>query len=408
MILQPVDPDELLNWEGDDGFWIYALEMDEVHKPSKAIGRLPSPLRKMERRSHIKLMVPSLPSADEILPWLKKIDKNQQYTNFGPLCQELERELAGIAGAHHVVSVSSCTLGLELALDALKIAPGGQVLLPALTFPATASAVIRSGLTPLLGDVDEQTLTLTPEIAFRAVAENTIDLVLTVALHGHAHDPAAWDAFSAETGVPVLIDAAGAAGHQTIGSTTSAVFSLHATKPLAVGEGGFVATARSEFAGRIRAQSNFGFKSGEVRYRGTNAKLSEYHAAVGLAALNGWPNRMARRQALYKVYVDALDRPELRSAVSLATHSSASPNLCVRLHNGIDRCIALLAECGIETRRWYWPPLHRHSAFADCPRVGDLTITTRLSDQLLGLPFHLDLQIEDIIRISDTLMKIIR
>jgi dTDP-4-amino-4,6-dideoxygalactose transaminase len=336
MILQPVDPDELLNWEGDDGFWIYALEMDEVHKPSKAIGRLPSPLRKMERRSHIKLMVPSLPSADEILPWLKKIDKNQQYTNFGPLCQELERELAGIAGAHHVVSVSSCTLGLELALDALKIAPGGQVLLPA------------------------------------------------------------------------LIDAAGAAGHQKIGSTTSAVFSLHATKPLAVGEGGFVATARSEFAGRIRAQSNFGFESGEVRYRGTNAKLSEYHAAVGLAALNGWPNRMARRQALYKVYVDALDRPELRSAVSLATHSSASPNLCVRLHNGIDRCIALLAECGIETRRWYWPPLHRHSAFADCPRVGDLTITTRLSDQLLGLPFHLDLQIEDIIRISDTLMKIIR
>ncbi len=91
--------------------------------------------------------------------------------------------------------------------------------------------------------------------------------MLTVALHGHVHEPEAWDAFSAETGIPVLIDAAGATGHQKIGSTTSAVFSLHATKPLAVGEGGFVATARSEFADRLRTKSNFGFELGEVRYR---------------------------------------------------------------------------------------------------------------------------------------------
>ena len=249
-------------------------------------------------------MVPSLPSAAEVLPWLHKIDKSRRYTNFGPLSQAFERELARLADAPHAVSISSCTLGLELALGAMEIPPGGRVLLPTLTFPATASAAIRSGLTPLFSDIDSGTLSLTPEVARRAAAENGIDAVLTVALHGQVHDPKAWDAFSSETGIAVLIDAAGAAGHQKIGSTTSAVFSLHATKPLAVGEGGFVATARREFAERVRAKSNFGFESGEVKYLGTNAKFSEYHAAVGMAALQGWPSRMARRKALYEAYVE--------------------------------------------------------------------------------------------------------
>ena len=207
----------------------------------------------------------------------------------------------------------------------------------------------------------------------------------------------------------MLIDAAGTTGHQKIGSTTSAVFSLHATKPLAVGEGGFVATASSEFADRLRTKSNFGFVNGGVRLGGTNAKLSEYHAAIGLAALGTWPESSARRRILYETYAEALDRPPLRSAVSLATRSSAGPNLCVRLHEGVDEsCINRLAEDGIETRRRYWPPLHRHDAFADCPRADDLKSTDRVANQLLGLPFHLSLGADDIDRICDSLSKIVR
>ena len=116
----------------------------------------------MDDRGQIKLLVPSLPSATEILPWLKEIDASRQYTNFGPLCRLLERELAKLANAPFAVTVSSGTLGLELALGALNIARGGRVLLPALTFPATASAVIRAGLTPVFADIDAQTLSLSP------------------------------------------------------------------------------------------------------------------------------------------------------------------------------------------------------------------------------------------------------
>jgi dTDP-4-amino-4,6-dideoxygalactose transaminase len=361
-----------------------------------------------EDRDRIKLLVPSLPSAAEILPWLEKIDANRQYTNFGPLCRSLEHELAELAAAPFAVAVANGTLGLELTLKALNIAPGGRVLLPALTFPATASAVIRAGLTPVFADIDAQTLSLSPESARRAMATTAFDAVLTVAVHGHVHDPAAWDAFSAEHGVPVLIDAAGVAGYQTIGTTTSAVFSLHATKPLGIGEGGFLATASSDLAEQARSLSNFGFQSGQARAVGTNAKLSEYHAAVGLAALATWPARKAARQALYHDYVRLLDGLELRAGVSLATGSSAGPNLSVRLRRGIDeRCIRTFAEAGIETRRWYWPPLHRHAAFAHCERAGALTVTEAASNELIGLPFHLGLTPKDMLRIRDSLRKIV-
>lgn len=362
----------------------------------------------MASPERIALLVPTLPSASEILPWLRQIDENRRYTNFGPLSQAFELALAPLAGARHVVSVSSCTLGLELGLGALDIAPGSQVLVPALTFPATATAVVRAGLKPLFGDVDPRTLSLTPDIARKAAGETQVGAVVPVALHGHLQDAAAWDSFSAETGVPVLIDAAAAAGHQTVGAATAAVFSLHATKPLAVGEGGFVATNDADFAKRIKTASNFGFESCEVRSPGTNAKLSEYHAAVGSATLERWPEWKARRQALYDAYAKALDRPELRGRVRLVTQSSATPNLCVQFDAGIDdRCQRLLAESGIETRRWYWPPLHRHAAFAHYKRSGDLRVTDQVSDRLLGLPFHLDLEPRDIARIGDALVRVV-
>ena len=345
-----------------------------------------------------------MPTADQLWPWLRRIDG--QYTNFGPLCRLLEIELGKLVGAPHAITVANCTLGLELALECIGIPRGGRVLVPSLTFPATGSAIVRAGLTPVFGDIDEDTLSLTHGIAAQVVATSNISAVLTAALYGYAHDPEEWDRFTAQTGIPVLIDAAGAIGHQKIGSTTGAVFSLHATKPLACGEGGVVATASADLAELIKAKSNFGFRAGKSLTVGTNAKLSEYHAAVGMAALSLWSEWRAKRQAIYDAYAAALAIPELRSKITLATRSSASPHICVRFHNGLhDRHISLLSEARIETRRWYWPPLHRHPAFANY-RFGTLEATERVSDQLLGLPFHLKLKPDDILRIRDSLCLI--
>jgi dTDP-4-amino-4,6-dideoxygalactose transaminase len=357
-----------------------------------------------KRTTPINLLVAQLPSASEILPWLVEIDKTRQYTNFGPLCQRLARDLAALTRVQCVVCLSSCTLGLELALRALNLPDGATVLVPALTFPATATAIVRSGLKPFFSDVDETSLTLTPNIARAAAAESAVEAVLTVALHGYSANIAEWDAFTAETGIPVLVDAAGAIAYQQVGSTTSAVFSLHATKPLAVGEGGFVATNSPALAHSIKIGANFGFDSGQVRRAGTNAKMSEFHAAVGLAALTSWDEKRRRREQLFQQYVAGLRRPELNGRSELVTVSGSSPNVCIRIIEGVGLAfIENLCEDGIETRRWYWPPLHRHPAFLAYTRFGDLAVTERVSDQLLGLPFHLELTAEDINRVTDAL-----
>jgi dTDP-4-amino-4,6-dideoxygalactose transaminase len=354
----------------------------------------------------IRLLVPSMPAPDEVFVWLRKIDG--QYTNFGPLCRLLEEHLAELAEAPHAVAVANCTLGLQLALECMDLPAGSQVLVPSLTFPATALAIVRAGLTPLFADIDAATFALNAAIARQAVAANDIKAVLPVALHGHVHDPKEWDTFTAQTGVPVLIDAAGAIGHQKIGATTSAVFSLHATKPLSTGEGGFVATASADLADRVTRKSNFGFEGGSTHHVGTNAKMSEYHAAVGMAALSLWPEWRMQRQRLYNSYAASLERRELRSKVTLATRSSAASNISVRRHGGIcKRDISQLNNAGIETRRWYWPPLHRHPAFATYPRVDDLAATEIVSDQLLGLPFHLKLSSDDISRVCENLCSLV-
>lgn len=348
-----------------------------------------------------------MPKAEDLQPWLKMIDHNRQYTNFGPLTGKLEEQLRDLVHADHAVTVSSGTLGLELALTALQIDIGSRVLVPSLTFPATAAAIIRAGLVPVFGDVDEQSLVMTPEIARHVCSQVKIGAVLTVSIHGAVHDPDEWDTFTEDTSIPVLIDAAGVIGRQKVGKTTSVIYSLHATKPLAAGEGGFVATQDHELSSRIRSLSNFGFRKGRVQSVGTNAKMSEYHAAVGLAALSCWPETVDRWTGLYDTYFRALKNHNLRHTLLLATKRAATSNLCLRYERTITEIhIQALNEIGIETRRWYWPPLHRHPAFDGFSVATDLSVTNRVSDRIIGIPFHLSLNCGDVDRVCEALYDV--
>jgi len=198
----------------------------------------------MNAPSRIPLLVAQLPDTEALTPYLRQIDANRWYTNFGPLVTQLEQRFAASFAPTPVapvaISASNGTAGLELALCALELMPGARVLLPALTFVATATSVIRSGYRPIIGDVDPDTWLLTPEIARAYAALHRIDAVMPVATFGNPQDVDAWDRFVEDTGIPVIIDAAGAFGNQRAGRRCHVVFSLHATKALAAGEGGMV------------------------------------------------------------------------------------------------------------------------------------------------------------------------
>lgn len=358
----------------------------------------------------IQLLVPELPAAEELRSLLERIDRARWYTNFGPLALELEGELLKRLGAGREAplfgaSLSNCTVGLELSLAALALKPGARVLVPGLTFVATAAAAARVGYEPVICDVDPESWLLTPEIARRAGA--AVDAVMPVSTYGCGQDAAGWDTYSEATGLPVVLDAAGAFGNQRAGRRIALVFSLHATKVLSAGEGGFVASADADFVARVKRLSNFGIGSpgGFVDVPGTNAKLSEYHAAVALAMLRRWEEWAQKRIALHRAYLQALaiSCPAVRLQKRAADGVySIMPVLLPKGATAASIAEALAAE-GIETRRWYCPTLEQHPAFAKCRIAGSLETVRTLGERLLALPFHLYLEPGDVTLVCERL-----
>jgi dTDP-4-amino-4,6-dideoxygalactose transaminase len=349
----------------------------------------------------IHCLVPDLPPAAELLPWLERIDANRWYTNGGPLVREFEQRLREFVGGGDAgcVTLSSGMSALELGLLALGIGEGHRVLMPALTFPATALAVSRCGAEPVMCDVSAQTWTMTPAIAREAMARERIDAVIPVACFGFPLPAAEWDEFEREAGVPVLADAAAALGVQSLGRRLHWAFSLHATKPMGVGEGGLFVSADAALVERVRRLANFSFEHAVVHSRhGTNAKMSEYAAAIGLVQLQRWPLLLQRRRELFSDYRSrllALPR------IGLQPHETPPATLCVQLPVDAAVVAAALAQRGIETRRWYLPPLNDHPAYRDARRIGPagggrLPVTEQLATSLLGLPFHSRLTRDDV------------
>lgn len=365
----------------------------------------------MER---IPLLIPDMPRADDLIDLLREIDGHRWYTNFGPLAKRFEAQLASGFQQHgpaSVVSLSNCTLALELLLAACKLPAGSTILVPALTFVATGTAILRAGQRLLLADVDPQRWTLTPEIARAAAQSHRVDCAIPVSALGCPVDAKQWDAFSAETGIPVIVDAAGAFGNQGTGRRIAVAFSLHATKTMGMGEGGFAVSGDGDWIERVRCLSNFGIDPADfkVHQAGTNAKLSEYHAAVGLAALARWPERAALRRSLAAEYRRRLEALGHGIEFQQRPREGAYAALCVLLPLAADPMLvgARLAALGIETRRWYYPPLHRHPAFADARVAGSLEATTSISSRLLGLPFHLHLNTARIDTVAQNLARIL-
>jgi dTDP-4-amino-4,6-dideoxygalactose transaminase len=347
--------------------------------------------------NRIQLLKPDIPPVDEILPYLRQIDASRWYTNFGPLVNRLEQRLADAFGAPvpSVVTTSSCTLGLELSLAALGLAPGARVLVPALTFVATAAAVLRAGCVPVLADVNEQTWLMDPAVAHDVLARLDLDCVMPVTTFGCRQPADVWDRFTRTTGIPVVIDAAGAFGNQEIGELTAAVFSFHATKALGIGEGGLVAARNQAWVEQVRRLSNFGIdlSTGVSTMVGTNAKMSEYHAAVGLAALDRWSDRKTRRQHLAAAYGAALRThcPQVRLQARPSDGSYTIMQLLLPVGVGAGEVALRLRTQGIETRAWYQPLLDQHPAFSRCVVDGDLPVARMLAPRMLGVPFHLEL-----------------
>lgn len=274
--------------------------------------------------------------------------------------------------------------------------------MPSWTFSATPHAARASGLTPLFHDVDPRTWALNADEVLDTLrrTKHRIAAVLVVSPFGAPINTQPWQKFETETGIRVLIDAA--AGFDTVrAGPIPSVVSLHATKILPAGEGGFITTTDSSLLERIKTCSNFGF-NGTRTSEGpaVNSKMSEYHAAVALASVEAWPE--TRRQHLriaehYRSRIEKLKGVSLQPGygtgwVSSTTNVVLPAESATYVSNELQRA-------GIATRRWWGGGCHVQPAFQNCPRTA-LSVTEDLGARVLGLPHFPDIsegQIDEVV-----------
>jgi len=326
-----------------------------------------------------------LPSRELISNYLEKIDLSRIYSNFGPLNKEFEARIANHLGLDPSCVVSACnaTLALEGAIETSPTSPKTLWEAPSWTFTASLSALVRTGRRVKFRDVDHEWFVSSSQAA------KALMFVLPFG------DSLRTD-FSAQKLECVVIDAAASfdaveSVDLPIATPTSGVLSFHATKSLQAGEGGVFFTNDPDWAKRFRLWSSFGLNlERQSEVIGTNAKMSEYSAAVALASLDMWNLNKPR-------WHSQINRAKsLSNGVGLATNpamfrSYIAPYWIVQLDSASEsqRLESMMNAEAIETRHWWASGCHTMPAFRLIER-DDLSNTEMVSNTTLGLPLSID------------------
>jgi dTDP-4-amino-4,6-dideoxygalactose transaminase len=327
----------------------------------------------------------------------------------GPRAAELERRMAGFLEAEHVVALSSGTAALHLALVALGVGPGDEVITTPITWPATANVIVHTGATPVFADVREGDLNVDPEQAAALVTERT-KAILPVHLAGQPCDlEPLW-----ALGLPVVEDAAHAAeshyrGRKIGGLSEATCFSLYATKNIAAGEGGLISTNRSEVAEAVRELRLTRRGDGalyDLTVPGYKANLSDVLAAIALAQLDKVERHGQIRARQFARYEEALaGLPGVRSLDRDPRDAHAHHLYVVRIDPAgagatRDEYQRALADAGISTSI-HFLPVHTLSWYRErFPEQGTLPVAERAGREVLSLPLspaHPDEAIEAVI-----------
>ncbi len=338
---------------------------------------------------------------------VERILDSKWYTNHGESVQELEAALSHYLGVKHCVAVSSATVGLEIAIRALPLQ--GEVIVPSMTFVATAHALQWQQIKPVFCDVDEASHLLDPQAVRRLITERTTGII-GVHLWGRACPVEALQEIADEHGLQLLFDAAHAfgcthGGRMIGGFGRAEVFSFHATKFFNTFEGGAITTNDDELARRLRAMVNFGFTGvDEVSYVGTNGKMSEISAAMGLASLRTIDQFLAVNRLNHQTYRRHLaqvpgvrlrewapqERNNLQYVVVEYTAPSGGPTR--------DDILRALQAENVMARKYFWPGCHRMEPYrtlnAGTPM--QLERTEALAEKLLVLPTGTSVNVEEI------------
>ncbi|SFI52447.1 DegT/DnrJ/EryC1/StrS family aminotransferase [Albimonas pacifica] len=337
----------------------------------------------------------------------------------GPRVRAFERAFADLHGAADAVAVNSCTAALHLALAALGVGPGDEVLVPSLTFVATVNAVLYTGATPV--PVDIESLEAPQLSLFDAAARLTPRTRAVIVMHyaGRLVDRGAWRAFARGAGLLLIEDSAHAVGVPGAGTFgDAAAFSFYGNKNMTTGEGGMVLLRDGAARDRARRMRAHGMSASAVQRlesrnahydvgcEGWNYRLDEIRAALGLVQLGRLPEMNGRRARLAERYIDRLGPLERAGLIAPGAQGGTSAHhiFPVLLPEGADRdsVATELAAAGVQTSIHY-PPVHTLSRFRELWPGLRLPLSEAYHRRTLTLPLHPNMAPQDVDKVVDAL-----
>jgi dTDP-4-amino-4,6-dideoxygalactose transaminase len=297
-----------------------------------------------------------------------------------------------------------------LVLRALELKPGGEVILPSFTFAATAQAVAWNGLVPVFCDCLPRTCALDPEDVERNLTSRTV-AICPVYIFGLPPDVEAFLDLGRRKGLPVYFDSAQGLGATYCGQPAGTfgaceVFSLSPTKVVTAIEGGLVTTNDGILADRLRGMRDYGKDPGngeDMAYLGLSARMSELHAAVGLLSLRRMDELVKARLDPIAIYRDCLGALPGCSVQEFPSDRTTSGNYFVLFISDTarktrDQVCAALRDLGIQTKRYFYPPVHQQTVFRHFPmRVSShMRNTLKASAEGLALPLYSHMTLEQL------------
>jgi dTDP-4-amino-4,6-dideoxygalactose transaminase len=371
----------------------------------------------------MRFQTPQQPPAEAVERYFRLSRESRWFANDGPCARLLSERLSDwLGGRLQCIPVANGTLGVMVALRALteNHPPAREVAVPSFTYVATVSAILWAGLTPVFVDVDADHWHTAPVALSQVIDERGRSLACLLPCSSFGTAPPretqrAWSDLARDAGLPLLVDSAAGlgsiddAGDLLGGHGDAEVFSMHATKPFAIGEGGLVTTRRADLANRVRQLLRFGLDEERALAGapGLNGKMSELHAATGLAVLDQFDEIVSRRRASAARIVEALLPGGFTFQLNAASSSWQFVPALAPSAGAQKRLLAKAPESDVEVRDYY-RPLHLMAPLRGYKTIGDLEVTTELAGRIVSLPMANDLDDQSLDRICSCALRALR
>ncbi len=355
----------------------------------------------------------SMPSISQLeIDYVNEAVSSGWVSSLGKFVELFEGDFATFCGVSEALTVSNGTVALHLAMAALGIGPGDEVIVPDLSFVATANAVLHAGATPVFADIDPVSLCLCPA-SFKSKITSRTKAVIPVHLYGHPADMDAICAIADDHEIFVIEDAAEAHGAELKGRRVGSMgicgtFSFYGNKNMTTGEGGMITSNDSQFAEKCRYLRDHAMDPSKRYWHtepGFNYRLTNIQAALGCAQLDRLPQFLARRREIFLAYEESLrDYPKVQLNRTLPGASNSYWIICAEIadiDSGIrDEVIAGLKARGVDSRPYFYP-------MSDMPyfKRANTPVSHRVAQRGLNLPTYTDLTDSQIAYVSKCLIE---